>query len=193
MRVFEIDFDVSRYQVLLVDGSDEFAFPYLDTMAFLEGRLGNAWKPPPVYVDKPLLKRPDIFHLVGATGMVFGPRALAELERFALWVGELLPLPFESEVLQLLNVVEVINCLDEDSTVFDGGRATVLEFHAHRIAEAPIFRIPQNQSTQLFCHEGVAEPYWEFKAAVELAGLEGLTFTEVWNDQDGGFERKPRW
>lgn len=193
MRVFEINFDVTHYQALLVDGDDEFTFPYLDVMDFQAGRVGDSWKPPPVYVDQPRLKRPDIFHLVGAIGLVFTPSALSVLERFALWVGELLPLPFGEEVFQLLNVLQVYDCLDTERTIFSGGAARVLEFKPHRVPEAPVFRIPQNQSAQLFCHEGVAEPFWEFKSAVEEAGLEGLTFEEVWNDRDGGIERKPRW
>jgi len=194
MRVFQISFDVDTYQALLVDGDDDFSFPFFKSMQFKDGPVGDAWTPPPVYVDRPRLVRPDIFHLVGAVGMVFGPRALVELDRFISRAGELLPIPFGEEVLGLLNVVEVIDCLDQDRTVFHGGgAATVLEFHAHRLSETPIFRIPQNQASQLFCHQGVSEPYWDFNTAVDQADLNGLVFTEVWNSEHGGLERSPRW
>lgn len=193
MRVFQIRFELSNYQAVLIDGDDQFSSPYFRVMDFQVGRVSDSWNPPPIYVDKPKLKRPDIFHLVGAVGLVLTPRALDHLDRFALWVGELLPLPFRGEMLQLLNVLQVYDCLNLERTVFEGGEATVFEFHAHRLPEAPIFRLPQNRSGQLFCHEGVGEPVWEFKSTVENAGLEGLSFDEVWNDRDGGIERKPRW
>lgn len=194
MRVFSITFDLNRFQALLVDGDDEFSFPFFTTMQFAHGPLGKAWNPPPVYVDRPRLARPDIFHLVGAIGLVLGPRARSELDRIASLSGELLPLPFGAELLCLLNVTEVIDCLDAVRTVFDGGGvAKRLEFLPHRISEAPIFRIPQNRSSELFCHEGIGEPTWDFKATVEQANLTGVVFTEVWNSEVGGLERPPRW
>ena len=194
MRVFRIGFDVTKFQALLVDGDDDFSFPFFDLMSFRSGAFEGEWTPPPVYIDQPRLKRPDLFHLVGATGIVLTPRAEEILEDFTARSGQLLPLQVGSTAMQLFNVTEIIDCLDQERTSCDeGGYAFVLQFLVHRVPEVPLFRIPQNRSSEIFCHEGVAEVSWEFKRTVEENDLTGLTFEEVWNSDEGGIWRPPAW
>ncbi len=195
-RVYEIDYDVDRYQAISVDGDDQFTAAWRRSLGLEPGKsIMDRWTVPPLYVDRPKLLRPDIFYFVNlAITMILSKHAIEEVGHLAAMSGELLPMPFEGEVLQVLNVTEVINCLDHERTVWNEvGTAEVPAFHPHRIAEVPVFRIPENNSAVLYCWEGLGEEALEFKTAVESAGLTGLKFTEVWNTEAGGIPRKWEW
>ena len=132
-RVFQIGYDVNHYQALLVDGDDQFSWQWRASLRMEPGAsIRDRWNPPPLYIDRPKLLRPDIFYFVNlGLCMVLSERALNAVGHLTAMSGELLPLPFEEESLQTLNVTEVINCLDRDKTIWNEvGVAEVPAFHA---------------------------------------------------------------
>lgn len=154
MRVYRVRGDVNNYQALLADDKDIWRTPQLrlDGVPRQEG-----WVPPNVYSDQPRLKSPDIWTLVGCSGLIFTPDAemLEHLEVILGIAGELLPLPYQDETFLLLNILQVINCLDQDRTRWvgedQGLRAAPkkYEFVADRIPESTLFKIPE--TTRLKC------------------------------------------
>lgn len=74
IRVFQLGFDVNRFQILFVD----LAYEEVKKRVGLDGtRKGPAWTPPPVYVEYPKQETPDIWKLYEAYSMVLSSRARA--------------------------------------------------------------------------------------------------------------------
>lgn len=192
MRVFKVrsNLEENRFHTFLIDGDDDFSDPWRDLMSSPNSVL-QRWSPPPLYADKPTLPRPDFVHFWDGLGPVLAATVPDDVQDLLAISGEALPVDVEGERLSYLHVTEVLNVLDRDASVWEGGAARVLEFHAHRFYEVPLFRIPENNSAQIFCLEGFGE--FELKTLVEERGLTGLRFVEVWNSVAGGVYEEPRW
>jgi len=160
----------------LADGDDDFSSPWFDLMSS-PNSVADLWSPPPLYADRPTRSRPDFVHLWGGLGPVLAATLPDDVRDMLAISGEALPVDVEGEQLAYFHVTEVLNVLDRDATVWEGGAARVLEFHAHRFYEVPLFRIPENNAAQVFCLEGFSE--FEFKSLVEERGLTGLAFVEA--------------
>ncbi len=102
---------------------------------------------------------------------------------------EFLPfLPYEGEVLHLLNVLECVDCLDGVRTKYVTDRETganlteINEYHfvPERLPSAPLFRLPKRAA--LFALSGQAPTKDEFKKVFEREKLTGLKFEELWSD-----------
>ncbi|HEY7115373.1 MAG TPA: hypothetical protein VH475_02240 [Tepidisphaeraceae bacterium] len=110
--------------------------------------------------------------------------------------GELLPVNHEGREFLLLNVTEVINCLDREKTEFRrftsdgiGLHPVKYAFHARRFT-APVFKIPEQVKSSIFAVEWSGNPARELKAAVEHHGLRGIKFELVWElDEKGAGSR----
>jgi hypothetical protein len=90
----------------------------------------------------------------------------------------------EQQKLTLVNVVEVVNCLDtkKSKSLKDLPYAIVkYVFHRQRFTFS-LFKIPQQRLTHIFCVEGLDDPEYEFKGCVEANGLRGLLFENVWSE-----------
>jgi hypothetical protein len=98
--------------------------------------------------------------------------------------GELLPIKFPAKPIWLLNVTQVVNCLDDKKSKglrANSGRLYDIDefvFVKEYICEVPLFRIPE--TWHIFAPEWDQDPDHEFKAAVQRNKLKGLTFTKVW-------------
>jgi hypothetical protein len=151
-------------------------------------RLGN-WSPPSVYVFMPR-HRPGDFYQFGGGALITTPRATEALEEFLEMAGELLPLPYDGTNYTILNVTEVINCLDREQTEWqrgaDGAPIWIKRFvfHRDRFTQSPLFKIPETSRSSILVVEGLRAPHEEFRFTVTRAGLSGLVFRELWNDED---------
>ncbi len=103
--------------------------------------------------------------------------------------GELLPLPHRGDLFHLVNVLECVNCLDEQNTKWVLGRTTnarirveEYRFHANRLSESTLFKVPETALGEVLTVSGLKDPEDEFKSVVEREGLEGINFEEVWSD-----------
>lgn len=187
MKIHEILLDVDHYQSLFLAKTE-----ILDTdlLRFDCRPRFDTWVPPSVYSLHPNLKAGDFWALETGGAFATTPEATEKLQDFLNSAGELLPLPYEGRLLTVLNVTECLNCLDHDRTKWVYAKSTgkririeSYAFHADRMSESSIFKIPERAVSQILCYEGLKDPEDEFKRYVETEGLTGITFTELWRSE----------
>jgi hypothetical protein len=148
------------------------------------------WVPPEVYLLRPPAMEGDFYGLEWAPVFAIEHGVLDAVDEFVGMAGELLPLlPYEGKEYSLLNVTECVNALDHERTEYAYGKTSgeplFIEryvFHPRRFTESSIFRLPD--PPRIFCYEGLKDPEEEFKPFVEMNGLRGLMFREVWRSDD---------
>jgi len=107
---------------------------------------------------------------------------------------QILPIDYEGiKTLYVLNVINMVDCLDYDKSVlrrWEDGRVSEIDefaFHYSIVSQHDIFKIPEKNRTHIFVSD-------KFKATVEENGLIGFKFTEVWDsDEKAVQERKRRY
>lgn len=100
-----------------------------------------------------------------------------------LWSVELLPLPFGDELLQVVNVIDAIDCLDRERSGFaPTGAVELFAVIAHRVPESPLFEIPDELGifTPGFANAGPS-----LRRTAELHELRGFAFSEARNTEEG--------
>jgi hypothetical protein len=184
IRVFQMRVDVNRYQFFLTDPPEDFARLHMDCAP-----LGDTWVPPPVFVLYPKYLQGDFFS-ADYSVLIASSRATEALHQQFTWAGEVLPLPYTGETFGVVNVLKCIDALDQEKTVFRvSTRPTAYReiqryaFRPERLVETSLFKIPE--TNQIFVLEGTNEFELEFREAVTHAGLQGLLFREIWNEEDG--------
>jgi hypothetical protein len=182
MKVYRIENDVARYQYFLTKHEADLFGLHTDCQP-----KGDTWRPPEVFIYKPLAKAGD-FYQFGGAGLITSPRATESLRTFLDMAGELLPLPYQGQEYTLLNVTECINCLDQERTTWlkdvHGNRVSPLQyvFHPDRFASSRLFKIPETyRGETLVVEYGYDDE--EFRFVVEQAGLQGLLFRELWHGE----------
>lgn len=181
MRVYRLRFDVNNYQYFLPEREEDWPTLYMDCSP-----RSNNWKPIPVYIYQPKLKRGN-FYSYTSGALITDPYATNILRTHFEKAGELLSLPYEEEVFTVLNVTECINCLDQDRTEWVYGKTTgerikikSYQFHLDRFSEFNIFKIPETCKAEILVVEGLKNPEDEFKYEVKSSGLQGLIFDMIW-------------
>lgn len=179
MKVYRIRPDVNRYQYFLVEREEDVETLWMDCTS-----KAAQWVPPPVYVYEPKHKVGDFYNF-GIAGLITSPRATDALRPHLEAAGELLPLPYQGEEFTVLNVLQCIDCLDQERSEERPGYYTKYVFHPDKLAQVPstLFKIPQTHRGEILVVEGLRAPHEEFRYAVERAGLKGLLFTERWSDE----------
>lgn len=188
MKVYEVSSDLNKYKsVLFEEGVDEFKHPLLK---FDGESVSEAWTPPGVWCPYPKKKAGD-FWGIGSTGVPAVTRAAyPHIQTHVEMAGEILPLTFEGVELLIMNVTEVINCLDHDKCRWhdDGGSRRLnidagYHFRPERFSESSLFRLPETcRSSRIYCVERSGDPEEDFRAAVESAQLKGLKFKQIWQE-----------
>lgn len=184
MKVFKIRMDGDRYQTFYPVNRDDVWTLRMDGTSKID-----SWTPPPVYVLHPKL-RAGGFYNANRSHLIASPRATEALYNHFSFAGELLPLLYKEQTFTLLNVTQCIDVLDQERSEFEIGhtsgtkyRILTHAFHADRFVETSLFKIPDFNCSEIFVLEGANDFEMEFREAVEEAGLEGLIFTEVWNNE----------
>jgi hypothetical protein len=185
MKIYRVRPDVNRFQYFMLEDQ---ALALSDMMTF-DGTPGKApaWVAPSVYIYEPKLKKGHFLALWGTDALVIDETALEQLGDLLEMSGELLPLPYKDQLYHVLNVTECVNILDEQKTqwLYEKGSMPIktYAFHANRITETPLFKIPETCKSEILTYEGLKDPDDEFKGRVERLGLKGLVFEELWSDQ----------
>lgn len=186
INVFRIELDPDSRYFLLADQH----LVRSDALRFDCTRV-EEWQPPAVYVYEPKLRAGDFwgFQMQRST-FAIAPRVHKLVEPLLCLAGQLLPLPYEDQVFHLLNVTECVNCLDQSATEWVYGKSTGKRidvekyvFHADRLPESSVFKIPETASSEILCYEGLKDPEDEFKPSVELQALTGLRFHKLWSSE----------
>ncbi len=185
MQVFRVRLNSNIFQSLLPDDPNVWETDLLKMDC--EPKL-SLWRPPAVHIVNPKRKRGSFFHLCSgafAVDLSKNGDLLAVLEM----AGELLPLPFRGELFHLINILECVNCLDEQKTEWVLGKTTKAririseyQFHASRFSESSLFKIPETALGEVLTVSGMKDPEDEFKSIVEREELEGILFEELWSD-----------
>ena len=195
LTIFEIEHDLAEngFQTIALDGDDSYARPYVSLMAD-PNTVRDRWIAPGVCVDRPTLQQPDFFHLWGGLAFVLGTTVPEDVRETLRISGELLPVMLDGVELEYLHVTHVCNVVDKSQTEWDDEEdetSDALAFFVHRLPAVPLFRVPENNASQLFCSQGYGE--FDFKSLVEARGLTGLLFREAWNTDAGPIRKVWRW
>lgn len=185
MKIHMLYEDVNKFQMLAFEGMEQLS---LEELTF-DGRPRLAhWKPPGAFVYKPRLKRGNFLALGGCSTFVVDATAAEELADLLEKSGELLPLTVNGEQFYVVNVTQCFDVLDHDHTKWKhrSKRSSIdrFAFCADRLSVvSPLFKIPENNRSDILTIEGLKDPQDEFKARVEQKGLKGLKFIEIWSTE----------
>jgi hypothetical protein len=180
MKVYRIQVDVNHYQSLFTEREEDQLKLLMDCTPKL-----STWAPPPVFVYEPKLQAGDFYGSPPCT-LITNPHATMMIGKYLEMAGELLPLPYQDQVMTVLNVTECINCLNPHESTWltdDEGvklYPTTYVFYPNRFSESRIFKIPETYGAEILVVELQEDGVDEFRYAVERAGLKGLLFKELW-------------
>jgi hypothetical protein len=189
-RVYRVVGDVEHYQAFLLDlprGSPDA----LRHLLFDGTSRGSSWTPPPIYVDDPKLKEPDIWTLVGSAVLIVDSAVKMKLDLSVEFACESLPIKYHDRDLELLNITSAINCLDrgashlESDDDYSDDDDEQYVFIEHRLPEPGLFKVPETATAEVFCVQYSDAPSEGFKSAVEARGFTGLAFQLVWDIESG--------
>lgn len=188
MRVYQVRCDVNQFQSFDVD-TDNWDGDILSLLTFDCVERAAAWSAPPVFVLHPRKKKGNCFAFAPGA-FAIDQTAFEQLADLLEMSGELLPLQHQGETYYVVNVLECVNCLDEDNTQWIYGNTTGVKigirshvFYRTRFTETPLFKIPATSKAQILTVEGLADPEGEFKGRVEQCGITGLEFDLLWSDE----------
>jgi hypothetical protein len=188
MAFWWITFRVRYAHLLTTDGFEMAAYEYVEpvTVGPPRSRLSK-WQPPSVrfitdeeglfkeYPEtaQPYLRDSDFTMYKGA--IVLNARAVRVLSPLMGDAVELLPLQCEEGEFWLLNVLQVLDCLDRERTVFtywpdgDVKGASKIFFQAGCLEDRHIFRLPIHNYSRVYVSQA-------FKDLVDEHDLRGLRF-----------------
>jgi hypothetical protein len=185
MKVFQISSDVNYYLWLMPDVTDSEILQY--TTFNCTKRLG-IWTAPSISIyEKSALEGDFAYYTPGA--LVASPRSIRSITPFFENAGELLPFWCEGDEYTLLNVTTCGDALDHEKTEWyragDGSKVSIKKysFREDQLAmlRSSIFKIPETCEGSVLTWEENGNPETEFKAFVEVNGLTGLLFEELWD------------
>lgn len=183
MKIYRVIEDVNSYQGF---GIDDESVWQSNLLTFDCSPKVTTWMPPTVHIHSPKLKIGSFIYLCPGA-LVLNAEATDTLRDLLEMSGELLPLHFKNETYHVLNVIECANVLDDDATKWVYGASTgakigiqTYAFHANRLLESPLFKIPETCKAEILTVEGANDPEYEFKGRVERLGLKGLRFEQIW-------------
>lgn len=204
-KIYEVSFDDRDknviYQELLLNEKLHPFKSYDEALSFksqfltFKGVPKTEWVPPKMRSYYPMRVVPDFWWLGPGTGAyAVGEKAMAtgELELILIRAGQLLPLPYKNETLTIFNILECVDCVNEEKTEFKPNVSSPLQksserpfFVADDLPESSLFKIPYNP-TKIYTWELEGDnPEEEFKACVEMNNLKGLKFELIWTEADG--------
>jgi hypothetical protein len=191
MRVFKVESDFAFQSFFPYDPDDPDdstadGIEDADISAGTGTPMQSSWKPLPLFADKPRKKRGAFAHLWGLSGYAVDARAREVFQAILGSTCEFLPfLPFDGETLYRMNVLERVDCLDQQKTKWkigkkNGTRFGIEEYHfvPDRFTRSTLFRLPRGSA--LMAVVDLADLQHEFKTICEHEGMTGLKFEEIW-------------
>ena len=151
---------------------------------FPGGPIGDDWKPFAVEFRLRRDEHFDLQWLLGASALLFRAAVCDQLaEVLRPEEIELLPFPTPYGEFMLGNVINVVDCLDREKTVFRPN-AKAIEYHVFRpeAVRGAFFKVPESRAG-IFVPEYTADPATEFRAAVQCYGLKGIRFDLLWESE----------
>ncbi len=183
MKIFKIQRDSNNIQLIQPVDHSKIT---LERSRFDCEPKKNNWEDILFYVHNPKTKPKNFYGTSGAC-LVFDEKTLELCAMVFEMSGEILPIRIErGENLYILNILECMNGLDYENTVWDyysdgtKGRILSYAFHKERVInESTIFKIPETSKTDIFCFADAKDRTDEFYHIYHDNNLTGLIFTEI--------------
>lgn len=186
MILYDVKVDVNNFLRFL---PSEEAVWVTDALQFDGRPKGSSWRCPDLYIYNPLKKAGD-FSAIASGAFICNDKALSSLRYFFEASSEILSIKHQGQSLYVINIIDVVNCLNDEKTVWVYGDQTKAkirikkhEFFSNRFSESTIFKIPETAKTQILTVENMKDEIDEFKARYRINQLSGLKFTELWRDE----------
>ena len=178
MKVYWVQTDVDNYCRLAQNLS---SYPFLVANERHRGLCScrpvtNALTPPDVYVEYPKLPRGDFWSFAPFSTFAMPSNTVEKVRSFLEDAGELLTVPYKTEIFTVLNVLKCADCVDPQTEALGILHRSYI---ASRVPSG-IFRDPNG--VYMFVSEFTGDPATEFKAFVEDQKMTGLIFREVWSE-----------
>jgi len=189
MKIWIVESDNRNVEALYIDHY-EIIEKYI--IPNFKGRRIDDWEA--IKVERAGRKRKcDVYRFVSGH-LVVSERAVQILQPLMSDKVQILPIDYEgTKTLYVLNVINVVDCLDYEKSKIrrmrDGTVSEIDEFafDYSKVSQHDIFKIPEKIWSTVFVSD-------KFKATVEENGLIGFKFTEVWDsDEKAVQERKRRY
>jgi hypothetical protein len=163
---------------------------------YFEGVPKTDWNPAPMELWRKSLPKPDVWGFGNGAFAVWAEllKKIPALERILSRAGQLLPQPFKGKELTICNILECVDCIDEDKTLYarsDVRKGVSLPFFVKSaLPKSTLFKIPQ-APTDIFAWEDSSsiDPENDFKVCVEKHKLTSIYFHPVWSETDGVIRR----
>ena len=183
MKIWKIKLDANNFKSFCYINKDDFKKVNLQGIS-----IKNSWTNIHVCIDniQKKLQTPDIFNLLTKT--VINKRAFEELRNILENKVELLPVIYQHEEYYLMNVLNVLDCLDMDKSkviMLSENKIMFIDkyyFKYDIIKNEDIFLVMQHRIEILISDR--------LKNKIESRNLKGLQFEEVW-DSDKPYEEEP--
>jgi hypothetical protein len=188
MKIYRVTTDLDCWSLLPTD--KEF---WKQTNLFQVHGMRATWRNPAFYVRDPVRTHCMDFNDVAAGAFVYGEKVnQSDFGEIIEKSGEVLPAIMDAsgESVYVFNATACYNCLDRKNTdarwTPDNSVAIQVQeyaFHADRIGDRNLFKIPEMKRVGLFALVGRDEPEDEFYTQYHALGFTGLKFEEVWSDE----------
>jgi hypothetical protein len=184
MKIWDVQGDFRKYAPLIqVDAVKNGIF--FSTLPDFDGsKIGDSWTEIKVdFYDQESKPDQSNFNYLTPGVLVCDRIALTALRQDILTEVEVLPIHTPDKQLNLLNVTNIIDCLNKEETEKEGsfiGAEIIfgnkLAFDLSKLENVNLFKIPELVYLNVFATD-------MFKAKVEAAGLTGLKFELVYDQQ----------
>ena len=186
MKIYKVIDDANNIQ--LVQPTDFNLIKNLNFLDFDCDLRASEWKELEVYIYNPKTKPKDFYSMISGI-LIFNEKVLDICQTVFEMSGEILPLQVErGEKLYLLNILQCMNGLDYNRTIWDyypnGNKGRILDykFHEWRIVnESTLFKIPETSKTDIFCFTDDRNEDDQFYYLYHKHKLTGLIFEEIDN------------
>jgi hypothetical protein len=190
MKVFKVKSDF-RYQSFHSFGEEDPRHKELVKTSLSRGRgtsWAEIWVAPDLHAEGPPLPIGNFAHLWDLGDFAIDDRACEVLKPILESVCEFHPyLPYEGKSFHWMNVMETVDCLDEEKTKWRIGKSSgkrfaieKYQFSPGRFTKSTLFRLPKDSA--LLALAETPDPKSEFKSIVERQELTGLKFEEIWSE-----------
>jgi hypothetical protein len=183
MKIFKVSHDSNNIHFLLPCEEEKHT---LERHTFICEPRKHDWETIMYYNDSPKIKAKNFFY-INPGCLCFDEHTLELCRTVFEMSGEILPLKVErGPDLYVLNILECMNGLDYENTVWDyyddGTKGRILDysFHGRRVInESSIFKIPETAKVHIFCLADYKAREDEFYHIYHDNNLTGLKFEEM--------------
>ncbi|HEX8341432.1 MAG TPA: hypothetical protein VF624_11035 [Tepidisphaeraceae bacterium] len=155
------------------------------TRRLFDGTLVDpTWAPPPVRILYSDRKHWDL-------GPFRAMDALAATDEASIMMGkqfynpgiQLIPFSYQNAKYWIINILDVVACLDEERSESDKARLWAIEHYVFRPDRftRSLFKLPIHRSSAPYCVDDDKDPDWSFKTIYDRHGMNGLKFKLLWS------------